>query len=142
MTFFIRLLRICNFPLFSQKCYLSSPFRKIYHFPSVLQNFPLISFDLSVFSMLYVFYAPPTLYWTRELGFCCSTTQVQRRCCLRSAAQAELIVPHSRTATRQRCAFSLAGPVTLKGLPAPLCQIPVDHSISFVSALKTIIFDR
>src|SRR6218665_584359 len=34
--------------------------------------------------------APPYL---REL--CCSTTQVQRRCCLRSATQADLIVPRS-----------------------------------------------
>ena len=40
--------------------------------------------------------------------------------CLRSAAQAELIVPHSRTATRQRRAFSVAGPATWNGLPVTL----------------------
>jgi len=39
--------------------------------------------------------APPYL-----CELCCSTTHVQCRCCLRSAAQAELIVPRSRTATR------------------------------------------
>src|SRR6218665_858796 len=49
-------------------------------------------------------YSPPYL---REL--CCSTTLVQRRCCLRSDMQAELIVPRSRIATRQRRTFSFAG---------------------------------
>ena len=48
---------------------------------------------------------PPYL---REL--CSSTAQVQRRRCLRTVVQAELIVPRSRTATRQRRAFSVAGP--------------------------------
>src|SRR6218665_1759520 len=81
--------------------------------------------------------APPYL---REL--CCSTMQVQRCRCLRSAAQAELIVPRSRTATRQRRAFSVAGPATWNGLPVTLRQIPVHHSISFLSALKTVMFDR
>ena len=70
--------------------------------------------------------APPYL---RE--FCCSTTLDQHPCCLRSAVQAELIVPCLRTATRQCRAFSVAGPVTWKGLPATLCQIPIDHSIFF-----------
>src|SRR6218665_275341 len=44
------------------------------------------------------------------LELCCSTTQVQRRGCLRSAVQAELIVPRSRNATKQRRAFSVAWP--------------------------------
>ena|SRR6218665_206822 len=61
--------------------------------------------------------APPLL---REL--CCPTTQVQRRRCLHSAAQAELIVPRSRTATRQRRTFSVAGPATCNGLPVTLHQ--------------------
>src|SRR6218665_803711 len=81
--------------------------------------------------------APPYL---REL--CCSTMQVQRRRCLRSAAQAELIVPSSGTATWQRLAYSVADPVTWNGLPVTLHQIPVDRSISFLSALKTVTFDR
>src|SRR6218665_3495986 len=82
--------------------------------------------------------APPYLH---EL--CCTTTQVQRCRCLRSATQAELIVPRSRTATRQRRAFSVAGPATWNGLPVTLRQIPVDRSISFLSALKTVVmFDR
>src|SRR6218665_1025901 len=49
------------------------------------------------------------------LEVCCSTTQVQRRRCLRSAAKAELIVPRSKTATRQRRTFSVAGPAILMG---------------------------
>src|SRR6218665_1469970 len=81
--------------------------------------------------------APP---YVREL--CCSTTQVQCRRCLRSAAQAELIVPSSGTATWQRRAFSVAGSATWNGLPVTLCQIPVDRSISYISALKTVMFDR
>ena len=68
--------------------------------------------------------------------------QVQRRRCLRSAAQAELIVPRSGTDTRQRRAFSVAVPATWNGLPTTLRQIPVDHSISFLSALKTVMSDR
>src|SRR6218665_503402 len=62
--------------------------------------------------------------------FCCSTTQVQRHCYLRSSVQTELIVPHSRTATRQRRAFSVAGPVTWNGLPTTLCLMPGGHSNS------------
>src|SRR6218665_826909 len=81
--------------------------------------------------------APPYL-----LELCCSTTQVQRRCCLRSAAQSERIVPRSRTATRQHRAFSIAGSATWNWIPFTLRQIPVDHSISFLSALKTIMFDQ
>jgi len=62
-----------------------------------------------------------------------------RRCieCLATPNLREHIVPHSRTATRQHCAFSVAGPVTWNGL-----QIPVHHSTSFLSALKNVMFDR
>jgi len=56
--------------------------------------------------------------------------------------QVELIVPRLGAATRQRRAFSVAGPATWNGLPVTLRQIAVDHSISFLSALKTVMFDR
>jgi len=78
--------------------------------------------------------------YLREL--CCPTAQVQRRCCPRSAPQAEFIVPRSRTATKQRRAFSVANPATWNGLPVTLRQIPVDRSISFLSALETAMFER
>ena len=81
--------------------------------------------------------APPYL---REL--CCPTTHTQRRCSLRSAAQAELLAPRARTVIRQRRAFSVAGPMTWNGLPVTLRQIPAGHSVSFFSALKTVLFDR
>src|SRR6218665_1506688 len=42
--------------------------------------------------------APPYLR-----GLCCSTMHVQRRHCLCSDVQAELIVPHSRTVARASC---------------------------------------
>src|SRR6218665_2933746 len=80
--------------------------------------------------------APPYL-----LELCCSTTQVQRRRCLSSAAQAELIVSRSRTATRQRRAFSVGGPATWNGLPVTIRQTPVHRFFSFLSALKTVMFD-
>ena len=38
--------------------------------------------------------------------------------------------------------FSVAGPATWNGLPVTLRQIPVHQSISFLSALKTNLFDR
>jgi len=81
--------------------------------------------------------APPDL---REL--CCFTTQVQRRCGFCSAAQVELIVSRSKTTTRQCRAFFVAGPATWNGLPVTLCQMPVDHSISLLSDLKIVMFDR
>src|SRR6218665_1738911 len=45
--------------------------------------------------------------YLREL--CCSTVTIQRRISLRSSAQAELLVPRTRTVIRQRRAFSVAG---------------------------------
>src|SRR6218665_969920 len=42
----------------------------------------------------------------------------------------------------ERRAFSVASPSTWNGLPATLRLIPVDSSISFLSALKTVMFDR
>jgi len=39
-------------------------------------------------------------------------------------------------------AFSVSGPVTWNGLPVTLRQIPVHHSISFLPALKIVMFDR
>jgi hypothetical protein len=78
--------------------------------------------------------------YLREL--CCSTTSIQRRCFLRSAAQAELIVPRARTAIRQPRAFSVAGPSTWNGLPTMLRLTPAGHSASFLTSLKTVLFDR
>ena len=48
----------------------------------------------------------------------------------------------SRTATRKRHALFVAGPATWNGLPVTLHQITVDHSNSFLSALKTVMFDE
>ena len=45
------------------------------------------------------------------------------------------------TLTRQSRAFSVADPTTWNWLPTTLCQIPVCHSTSFFTALKTIPFD-
>jgi len=81
--------------------------------------------------------APPYL---REL--CRSTVAIQRRESLRSAVQAELLVPRSRTAVRQRRAFAVAGPVTWNGLPVALRLTPLGLSALFLSSLKTVLFDR
>jgi exonuclease III len=81
--------------------------------------------------------APPYL---REL--CRSTVAIQRRESLRSAVQAELLVPRSRTTVRQRRAFAVAGPVTWNGLPVALRLTPLGLSALFLSSLKTVLFDR
>jgi len=74
----------------------------------------------------------------REL--CCSTVTIQRR--MRSSAQAELLVPRTRTDIRQRRAFSMAGPTAWNGLPVALRLTSVAHSALFPSGLKTTLFDR
>jgi len=56
--------------------------------------------------------APPYL---RE--HCCPTVTIQRRISLRSSAQAELLVPRTRTVIRQRRAFFVAGPTAWNSLP-------------------------
>ena len=83
--------------------------------------------------------APPYL---QEL--CCSTVAIKRRTCIsmRSAAQAELLVPHRRTVIRHRRAFSVAGPTAWNSLTAALRLTPVGHSALFLSGLKTTLFDR
>jgi len=81
--------------------------------------------------------APPYL---REQ--CCPTVTIERRISLRSSAQAELLVPRSRTVIRQRRAFSVAGPTAWNGLPVALRLTPVAHSALFLSGLKTTLFDR
>jgi len=81
--------------------------------------------------------APPYL---REL--CCSTATIQRRISLRSSAQAELLVPRSRTVIRQRRTFSVAGPTAWNGLPVALRLKPMEQSALFISGLKTTLFDR
>jgi len=54
-----------------------------------------------------------------------------------SSAQAELLVPRSRTIIRQRHAFSVAGSTAWNGLPAALRLRPMAHSALFLSGLKT-----
>jgi len=81
--------------------------------------------------------APP---YIRE--HCCSTVTIQRRISLRSYAQAELLVPRTRTVIRQRRTFSVAGPTAWNGLPVALHLTPVAHSALFLSGLNTTLFDR
>src|SRR6218665_1391966 len=61
---------------------------------------------------------------------------------LRSSAQAELLVPRTRTVIRQCRAFSVAGPTAWNGLPVALRLTPAAHSALFLSSLKTTLFDR
>src|SRR6218665_2509234 len=69
---------------------------------------------------------------------CCSTVTIQRRISLRSSAQAELLVPRTRTVIRQRRAYSVAW----NGLPIALRLTPVAHSALFLSSFKNTLFDR
>src|SRR6218665_397412 len=73
---------------------------------------------------------------------CCPTVTIERRILLHSSAQAELLVPRSRTVIRKRRAFSVAGPTAWNGLPVALRLTPVAHSALFLSDLKTTLFNR
>src|SRR6218665_2013582 len=72
--------------------------------------------------------------YLREL--CCSTVTIQRRISSHSSAQAELLVPRTRTVIRQRRAFSVAGPTAWNGLPVALRLTPVAHSAFFSLVLR------
>src|SRR6218665_205164 len=61
---------------------------------------------------------------------------------LTSSAQAELLVPRTRTVIRQRRAFSVAGQTAWNGLPVALRLTPEAHSALFLSGLRTTLFDR
>ena len=61
---------------------------------------------------------------------------------LRSSAQAELLIPRTQTAIRQRRAFSVTGPSAWSDLPVALRLTPVAHSALFLSSLKTTLFDQ
>jgi len=61
---------------------------------------------------------------------------------LRSAAGEVLSVPFARTATMQRRAFSVVGPVVWNGLPLELRLLPRTVSDTFHNRLKTVLFDR
>ena len=57
-------------------------------------------------------------------------------------SQAELLVPQTQAAIRQRRAFSVAGPTAWNSLPVAMRLTPVAHSAHFLSSLKTTLFDR
>src|SRR6218665_1715931 len=61
---------------------------------------------------------------------------------LRSATKGDFLVPHARTATRQKRAFSIVGPSVWNDLPSELRSLPHDLSSSFYKLLKTLLFGR
>src|SRR5688572_26108968 len=87
-----------------------------------------------------------THFWNLKVGKIdtpyCPTSGVQRRSALRSANQAELLVPRSRTTIKQRRSFSVAGPTTWNGLPVALRLVPRGHTTTFFVNLKTVLFSR
>src|SRR6218665_673584 len=61
----------------------------------------------------------------------------------RATADSEVKLQYIHIRNIYMClSFSVAGPASWNGLPTPLRQIPVDHSISFLSALKTVMCYR
>jgi len=50
--------------------------------------------------------------------------------------------PHSRTATRQCRALSVAAPTTWIRIPTTLRQVPVGHSTSFFTTLEIVLVER
>src|SRR6218665_986001 len=59
---------------------------------------------------------------------------------LRSASCGDYLIPRSYTATKQKRAFSAAGPSVRNGLPLKLRSLPCDFSSSFYRLLKTFLF--
>ena len=70
------------------------------------------------------------------------TSACSGRRSLRSASRGDFMVPHARSATRQRRAFSIVGPSLWNSLPSDLRSFPRDFSGSFYKLLKTFLFDR
>ena len=70
------------------------------------------------------------------------TSACSGRRSLRSASRGDFMVPHARSATRQRRAFSIVGPSLWNSLPSDLRSLPRDLSASFYKLLKTFLFDR
>ena len=52
------------------------------------------------------------------------------------------MVPHARSATRQRRGFLIASPSLSNSLPSDLRSLPQDLSGSYHKLLKTFLFDR
>jgi Reverse transcriptase (RNA-dependent DNA polymerase) len=73
---------------------------------------------------------------------CRPSSGVMRRSTLRSANQAELLVPFSRTSIRQERSFSVAGPMTWNSLPPALRLLPRGNHTAFFSQLKTFLFSQ
>ena len=89
-----------------------------------------------------------SLVWICLLGeaplylqeLCCPVSSCDSRSFLRSAAYGDLIVPFARTATKQRRAFSVVGPVTWNGLPREVRCLPRVFSSPFYVSLRTVFF--
>ena len=76
------------------------------------------------------------------LSICGNTVAIQCHISLRSSAQAQLMVPHTRTVVGHPHAFSVAGLTDWNGLPDVLRLMPVAHSALLLSGLKTTLFDQ
>ena len=73
--------------------------------------------------------------YLREL--CCPVSSCDNRRSLRSAVHGDLTVPFARTATKQRRAFSVVGPVTWNDLPRTIRCLPRVLPSPFHVSLKT-----
>lgn len=61
---------------------------------------------------------------------------------LRSSSRGDFLVPFARTATMQRRAFSVVGPMAWNDLPPFLRLSPRTHSSHFYALLKTFLYDQ
>ena len=59
---------------------------------------------------------------------------------LRAASRGDFLVPHARTAIKQRRAFSIVGPSAWNSFPSEFRSLPQDLSSLFYKLLKTFIF--
>src|SRR5678815_976067 len=80
-----------------------------------------------------------TVFWSEHLSISgrSLTLACAGRRSLRSVSRGDFIVPHARSATRQRRAFSIVGSSFWNSLLSELRSLPRDLSGSFYRLLKT-----
>ena len=97
-----------------------------------------------------ILYRLCSLVWQSVLGsaprYLCTiftlSSSLKGRSALRSSSRGDFLVPHARTATMQRRAFSVVGPTAWNVLPSFLRLSPRIHSASFYAQLKTFLYDQ
>ena len=114
---------------------VSAYMRDVLHWLPVAQR---ISYRIAALVSRCILGCAPS--YLRDL--CRPVSDVVARRSLRSATRGELLVPWARLATKQRRAFSVAGPFIWNGLPLELRLLPLTNLTGFHKALNSFFFSR